>query len=219
MVALKLQPNEHRCAFTAILRRRLHRPMRFASQRQMSRIKRCIYCGPSLYGAFPEPLKGELWRPPAAQGDILREVLHVKPRQVVLIDGTFFQTLSVFHKELVFALLQGVVCIGAASMGALRAAEMHRYGMIGIGRIYERYRDGEEDDALVAGTFDPATYRPLVEPPVGNELKRADALEAIAFARSYKGKVTTTLTADSISPFFERIVMKTLEQPYVKRFC
>jgi hypothetical protein len=132
--------------------------------------------------------------PPASHGDILRSVLEFSPKQVVLIDGVFHQSLAVWHKEIVFALLEGIVCIGAASMGALRAAELWRYGMIGVGKIFEMYKAGEEDDSLVAMTFDSETYRPLSEAAVGTDSKRRDALEAIEFARSYKGTVTCSLT-------------------------
>jgi hypothetical protein len=35
---------------------------------------------------------------------------------------------------------QGIVMIGAASMGALRAAELHVFGMVGVGSIFRWYR-------------------------------------------------------------------------------
>jgi hypothetical protein len=68
-----------------------------------------------------------------------------------LIDGYFEWTLSVWHKEILWALTQGVHVFGAASMGALRAVELERYGMRGVGEIFRAYRDGElEDDDEVA---------------------------------------------------------------------
>ena len=60
--------------------------------------------------------------------------------------------------------MQGVHVFGAASMGALRAAELDGFGMRGIGRIYAAYRDGywpgydepfEDDDEV----GDPRTIR------------------------------------------------------------
>jgi hypothetical protein len=75
---------------------------------------------------------------------------------IILIDGEFRQNLSPWHKELVYALqYPGVKAIyGGSSMGALRAAELDYLGMIGIGRIYEWYRDGvTEDDAEVALSY------------------------------------------------------------------
>jgi hypothetical protein len=160
--------------------------------------KLAIFSGPSLYGLEVEHLAGEIWLPPVRCGDVVAVVAQHSPKKILIVDGFFHQVLSVWHKEIVYALLKGVVCIGASSMGALRAAEMHRYGMIGVGKIFEMFRDGEEDDSLVALTCDPTTYQPLTEAPVGNRQKTLDALEALAFARSYKGKVKTTLTQESI---------------------
>jgi hypothetical protein len=161
----------------------------------MGEIDRVIFVGPSLYGVKHDRLPREIWLPPAKHGDTIRAVLEFSPKQIVLIDGVFHQSLAVWHKEIVFALLEGIVCIGAASMGALRAAELWRYGMIGVGKIFEMYKAGEEDDSLVAMTFDPESYRPLSEAAVGTDRKREDALGAIEFARSYTGSVKTTLNS------------------------
>jgi hypothetical protein len=181
----------------------------------METIRTVYFVGPSLYGVkVLDRLPGEVFLPPAKQGDLLRVVLENRPKRIVLIDGTFHQSLSVWHKEIGFALMRGVVVIGAASMGALRAAEMHRYGMIPIGKIAQMYVDGEEDDSLVAMTFEAGTYRPLVEAQVGTLSKREDALAAIEFARSYKGKVSTTLSVQTVSPFFERVLLNTVEEIY-----
>ena len=49
---------------------------------------------------------------------------------------------AVWHKEILWAIGQGVHVFGAASMGALRAAELAPFGMRGVGRIFEAYRDG-----------------------------------------------------------------------------
>ena len=97
-------------------------------------------------------------------------------------------------------------------MGALRAAELDRYGMIGIGQIYERFRDGEEDDSLVILNFDPETYRPLSTPRVGHEAKREDALEAVEFSRSNTEKVSTTLNKEAITPFLQVILDRILAE-------
>ena len=162
------------------------------------RVKLAIFSGPSLWGEEVGKLPGELWLPPVRCGDVVAVVAQHAPKKILIIDGFFHQVLSVWHKEIVYALLKGIVVIGASSMGALRAAEMHRYGMIGVGKIFEMFRDGEEDDSLVALTCNPETFQPLTEAPVGNAQKTLDALEALAFARSYKGKVKTTLTKESI---------------------
>jgi len=110
------------------------------------------YLGPSLplYRAV-ELCPNMIFRPPARQGDILSDAVEVQPERILLIDGEFLQNLSVWHKELVFALSKEIKVYGAASMGALRAADLWRQGMIGAGEIFRWYRDGlTEDDSEVA---------------------------------------------------------------------
>ena len=107
-------------------------------------------------------------RPPAAQGDVYR-ALQSRPRCIGLIDGYFDGAASVWHKEVLWALSEGVTVLGASSMGALRAAELSEFGMIGIGRIFEAYSSGIiEDDDEVAVVHGPAElgYVPLSEPMV-----------------------------------------------------
>jgi hypothetical protein len=114
----------------------------------MNRI--AVFLGPSLdrasaIAALPQ---AELL-PPVAQGDVLRVVAR-GCQSLVVIDGVFEQTPAVWHKELLFAMSQGVRVIGAASMGALRAAELDRYGMEGVGWVYRQYAQGLRDDDEVA---------------------------------------------------------------------
>jgi hypothetical protein len=113
-----------------------------------------VYLGPSLpLSKAREILPAGIFRPPAKQGDIVTDVVNLSPDRIILIDGEFRQNLSVWHKELVYALqYPGVKAVyGAASMGALRAAELDFLGMIGIGKIYHWYRDSvTEDDSEVA---------------------------------------------------------------------
>lgn len=116
-----------------------------------------VYLGPSLSLAKARViLPNAIYRPPAKQGDIVTDVVNLNPARIILIDGYFRENLSVWHKEIVYALqFPGVKAIyGAASMGALRAAELDFLGMIGIGKIYHWYRDAvTEDDSEVALSF------------------------------------------------------------------
>ena len=61
--------------------------------------------------------------PPAARGDLYRAAL-AGPQVIGLIDGYFDGVPAVAHKEILWALDQGIRVLGAASMGALRAAEL-----------------------------------------------------------------------------------------------
>lgn len=109
-------------------------------------------------------------------------------------------------------MVDGVKFIGASSMGALRASELWRYGAVGIGSIFEAYKNGEvQDDAWVAMTYDPDTYRPLTDPPCGMAQKREDALAAIEYARTNKDPVKTTLTKEAVTPLLAAVFDRVLE--------
>lgn len=124
-----------------------------------------IFAGPTLSGDAVRSDATFTFLPPAAHGDIYRAALRA-PVAIGLIDGFFENVPAVWHKEILFALSRGVHVCGAASMGALRAAELCTFGMAGIGAIFEAYRSGAiEDDDEVAVVHGPAEldYPPLSE--------------------------------------------------------
>ena len=113
-----------------------------------------LFVGPTLPDAPRLGLQLNL-RAPVLQGDVYRAV-EEGANVIGLIDGGFEYTAPVWHKEILYALSKGVAVLGAASMGALRAAECHGFGMIGIGEIFRNYRDGRLiDDADVAQSHAP----------------------------------------------------------------
>lgn len=127
-----------------------------------------VFLGPSLSLHEARRLCRARFLPPARQGDVWR-ALALRPRAIALIDGVFEHVPSVWHHELLAALDAGVAVFGASSMGALRAAELDRFGMIGVGQIYRWFRDGELlDDAEVALLHADAEqgFRPLTVPLV-----------------------------------------------------
>jgi hypothetical protein len=110
-----------------------------------------VFAGPSLPRAV-RPSGPFDWRPPAAAGDVLA-LLEQPPAKLCLIDGLFDSMPAPWHKELLLLMARGTLVFGAASMGALRAAELHRFGMIGIGAAFRAYRDarlhGDDEVALL----------------------------------------------------------------------
>ena len=131
-------------------------------------MKIIAFVGPSLPAAEVAALLPCELRPPARQGDVFR-ALGEAPDALVLLDGVFESVPSVWHHELLAALDAGVAVFGAASMGALRAAELHARGMRGVGRIFEAYREGQlVDDSEVALLHGPPDLgsRPLTVPLV-----------------------------------------------------
>jgi hypothetical protein len=108
-----------------------------------------IFAGPSLPPSA-RPVDPRIdWRPPVRQGELYRAAL-ARPAVIGIVDGYFEVTPTVWHKEILWAMTQGIHVFGAASIGALRAAELEPFGMCGIGRIYQDFRDGvlEDDDEI-----------------------------------------------------------------------
>jgi hypothetical protein len=127
-------------------------------------VRTCVFAGPSLAGvAVPDTIHRF---GPVALGGVFRAV-EAGYRRIGIIDGVFGNVPSVWHKEILFALSKGVEVMGAASMGALRAAELSSYGMIGIGRIYRMYRRGawtDDDEVAIVHAEADYGYLPLSEP-------------------------------------------------------
>ena len=110
-----------------------------------------IFLGPTLARDVARRELDAVYHPPAGYGDIYRATLmHPPPRVIGLIDGYFRQQPAVRHKEVLWAMSQGIHVFGAASMGAIRAAELSDFGMNGVGEIFESLRDGtlEDDDEV-----------------------------------------------------------------------
>jgi hypothetical protein len=127
-----------------------------------------LFVGPTLPPAEARALADFVCLPPASMGDVYRAA-GSRPRAIGIIDGYFEGVPAVWHKEILWAMSQGIHVFGSASMGALRAAELHEFGMRGVGRIFEAYRSGElEDDDEVAVVHGPAEtgYVALSEPMV-----------------------------------------------------
>jgi hypothetical protein len=128
-----------------------------------------MFAGPSIAGlAIPPAIE---LRPPAVCGDLAR-LLGDPPVAVGLVDGYFGLAPTVWHKEILGLLARGVRVLGAASIGAIRAAELAEAGMEGVGAIAAAYRAGSivRDDAVMLHHA-PADYgfAPLTVPLVDAE--------------------------------------------------
>src|SRR5256885_1265864 len=116
-----------------------------------------IFTGPTLSAVDARTVLDADYRPPAAKGDVYRAA-RCRPQLIGIIDGYFERVPAVWHKEILWAMSHGIHVFGAASMGALRAAELAAFGMEGVGWIFESYRDGLiEDDDEVAVAHGPAS--------------------------------------------------------------
>lgn len=149
-----------------------------------------VFLGPSV----DRPTAAGVWDvefcPPIARGDVDAVLVRPEPPAAIgIVDGRFLSAFSISPKEVLRALDAGVAVYGAASMGALRAAECAPYGMIGVGAIYGEYASGRLDaDDEVALTYDPDSGRALSEPLVNWRLALAPAVAS--------GRVDAELAAE-----------------------
>ncbi|MGH9787455.1 MAG: TfuA-like protein [Candidatus Acidiferrales bacterium] len=139
-----------------------------------------VFTGPTLPAEEARRELDAVYLPPASQGDVYRVGLQ-RPWAIGIIDGYFDRVPAVWHKEILWAMTQGIHVYGAASMGALRAAELAPFGMVGVGKVFESFRDGLlEDDDEVAVVHSPAEkgFRSGSEAMVNIRLTLAAAQEA-----------------------------------------
>jgi hypothetical protein len=179
---------------------------------------RVVFAGPSLIGC---PKRGEIrFAPPAALGDVAKAVI-AGANVIGLIDGVFESVAAVWHKEILYALSQGVQVLGAASMGALRAAECAPFGMIGVGGIFSAYADGRlVDDDAVAQLHGPAEldYIALTEPLVNIEATIDDLSEGGLLAAGEAAAIRQAARATFFKErTFDEIVAKVAWLPAVRR--
>jgi hypothetical protein len=127
-------------------------------------MKTIVFSGPSIAEAEVRQLAACTHAPPIKRGDLAA----VDDYDVfVILDGEFGQNLSVSPKEILPVLDRGKTVIGAASMGALRASELDRSGMVGVGWVYDHFRRcAVRRDADVALVYSPFDYKPMTVPIV-----------------------------------------------------
>ncbi|MDC0680272.1 TfuA-like protein [Sorangium atrum] len=139
-----------------------------------------LFTGPSLPPAEVPGLPELRVLPPVAQGDVYRAARE-RPWGIGIVDGFFEHVPSVWHKEILWAMSQGVHVFGASSMGALRAAELADFGMVGVGRIFEQVRSGAlgaDDEVAVAHASAEHGYRCTSEALVNIRATLGAAVEA-----------------------------------------
>ena len=129
-------------------------------------MKPVVYTGTSISHSDARKILDADYRAPVRRHD-LRRILASPPEIIGIIDGVFFDNAAVAHREIIEALKSGIIVVGGGSMGALRASELETYGMIGVGKVFEMYRNGIiESDDEVAVTFDAGSNEALSVPLV-----------------------------------------------------
>jgi len=114
-----------------------------------------IFLGPSLPVEEAFRILDADYRGPARKGDFLRLMNISEKRTIGFIDGVFLHDYPPSPIE-VYSLATNkyATVVGGASLGALRAVELERFGMIGVGKVFELYKNRIIDaDDEVAVTF------------------------------------------------------------------
>jgi hypothetical protein len=124
--------------------------------------KPIIFLGPSLVLEKAKAILDADYKPPAKKGDLLALLgLSDSKRVIGLIDGLFLQDYPPTPIEVYSILVRkNLTIVGGASLGALRAVELEKFGMIGIGKVFELFKNGIIDaDDEVAVTFDQTNHK------------------------------------------------------------
>ncbi len=170
-----------------------------------------VFAGPSLGpNGLPEGLDAEILGP-AAQGDIVAAVQQNEKCVIALIDGLFQGVPAVRHKEILWALDQGALVYGAASMGAMRAAELSLHGMQGRGLVYRWLRRYSlvPDDA-VAVLHAPQELG-------GGAITNALVDLRMSFKRAMRAGLVDRTTADDLAKIAEKLHYTRRTMPNVLR--
>ncbi len=127
----------------------------------MSTSRPIIFLGPSLSVEKARRILEADYRKPAKKGDLLQLTFN-ETKIVGLIDGFFLQDYPPTPIE-VYNLVRkkGTTVYGSSSLGALRAVELSKYGMIGVGKIFNLFRNGilDSDDEVAVTFTDYSNYK------------------------------------------------------------
>jgi len=177
-----------------------------------------VFLGPSLsLEKAKQILPDALYLPPVKCGDIL-DALKYYPKKIVIIDGYFENVAAVWHKEILFALDNQVEVYGASSMGALRAAELADFGMIGIGKIFNDFHRGKlEDDDEVTVVHRPVQsgYAPITDAMVNIRA----TLEKAVRENIITVDIADKLTEISKNMFYKKRTLNTALEIFEKKYA
>ena len=128
-----------------------------------------VFAGPSLKPELKNQYPKIKFRGPVLQGDIAHEADASRENIFVIVDGYYKSVPSIWHKEIIYANNKGKIVIGCSSLGAIRAAELDKFGMIGSGEIYKWYKNNvitRDPDVAVAHGSAEENYRSFTVPIV-----------------------------------------------------
>jgi hypothetical protein len=79
-------------------------------------MKVCVFIGPTLAAGDARALCPDVvCLPPVRQGDVYRVAAGLRPDAIGIVDGYFSHVPSVWHKEILCAMTEGIRVYGSAS--------------------------------------------------------------------------------------------------------
>lgn len=101
-----------------------------------------VFLGPSLNREDAQKILDAEYRDPAKKGDFLKLATFSEGKRIIgFVDGVFLHDYPPSPIEVYQLLVMpNIMLVGSSSLGALRAVELEKYGMAGVGKIFELYR-------------------------------------------------------------------------------
>jgi len=151
-----------------------------------------VYLGPSLDRKTAQKILPEAYyHPPVRCGDLI-SLLRLSPKKIIIIDGLYETVPAAWHKEILLAMELGVAVWGAASIGALRAAELFQFGMQGFGQIYHDFKTGvlsDDDEVAVLHGNEQNGFLAINDPMVNIRYTCLDALDKKVISNEMKERL------------------------------
>ncbi len=181
-----------------------------------------IFTGPTLNkGEIKKKLPKAIIKIPIKSSDIMNLLKNTSeeyyPKRILIIDGFFHGVLSIRHKEILYAMDQGIKVYGCSSMGALRAAECSPFGMIGVGKIFKFFNKkfvSSDDEVSVSYSSD-APYEELSLPLINIRFTLEDISKRQLITKYEKEKIINLIKQIHFS---DRTFNYLSEIPYVSKF-
>lgn len=141
-------------------------------------MKAIVFVGPSVNGEI-DKIKNDypeiIFYPPLKHAELLSIIEIEKPTIVGIVDDYTGFGESSWHSEILYTLKKGIKIFGAASQGAIKALELDNMGMIGIGKIYQYYKNKSiisHDEVLCV--FNNETFKKITIPYINFLLSSID---------------------------------------------
>lgn len=105
-------------------------------------MNKIVFLGPTLKLEVAQRILQADFRPPAKKGDFFRLASLSEEKSLVgLIDGVFLHDYPPSPIEVYqLTLLRNFIVVGSSSLGALRAVELEKFGMVGVGKVFDLYK-------------------------------------------------------------------------------